>query len=189
MAVVPWGYWEVGLAPWMLSLAEGILLPRSRGHTLFLAFLLTVRGGPGKWLVGSEDKPMSHFRKELALLHSSSPACRFSSPPLEHHAHTSTIFTDISYIRSLYKYIYTHVHIYRVHLQAQKPTSCPAVGVWEESWSYFWAALPGAGRKLTTAQEDGARWESWGDSACPYSSVPCLPAPPPKTREHPVCPV
>lgn len=35
MAVVPPpGYWEVGLAPRMLNLAEGTLLPRSRGHTL-----------------------------------------------------------------------------------------------------------------------------------------------------------
>lgn len=35
-AVVPHppGHWEVGLAPWMLNLAEGILLPHSRGHTL-----------------------------------------------------------------------------------------------------------------------------------------------------------
>lgn len=37
MAVVPPGYWEVGLAPWMLNPTEGIPLPHSRG-TLFLAF-------------------------------------------------------------------------------------------------------------------------------------------------------
>lgn len=84
-----------------------------------------------------------------------SPACRLSSPSLAHHAHVSTIYTDIFYIRSIYKYIYTHIHIYRVHLQAQKPSACPVVGGQEESWSYFWAALPGAGRKLTTGQEEG----------------------------------
>lgn len=85
------------------------------------------------------------------------PACRFTPPSLEYHAHMSTIYTDIFYILSLYKYIY--VHIYRVYLQAWKPQSRPAVGGQEESWScLLLGSSLDAGRNPTTAQEDGARW-------------------------------
>lgn len=87
----------------------------------------------------------------------------------EHCAHTRLPYTQIYSIYELYINIYTHthVHICRVHLQAQKPRPRTAVGDPEESWPYFRAALPGAGRKLATAREGGAGWESRGDSAHP----------------------
>lgn len=38
MAVVPPGYWEVGLAPWMLNLAEGNPSASQQRHTLLSFF-------------------------------------------------------------------------------------------------------------------------------------------------------
>lgn len=110
----------------------------------------------------------------------------------EHCAHTRLPYTQIYSIYELYINIYTHthVHICRVHLQAQKPRPRTAVGDPEESWPYFRAALPGAGRKLATARERAGPGGRVGvTQLTPHSSVPCnLPLPPPK-REHLVCPV
>lgn len=74
-----------------------------------MAFLLTVREGPSKWPVGSEDKPTSHFRKELAPLRLPT-SMQAHLAILEYHAHMSTIYTDIS-IYDLYINIYTYISI------------------------------------------------------------------------------
>lgn len=128
MALVPPGCWEVGLATLMLNLAVGDPPASPAGGAPILAFLLPVREGPSKWPVGSQDKLVSHFRKALASLRSAHQ--HVGSPQhLEYHAHMSTTYTDIFYIRSLYKYI--NIYKYISIMCSCRPRSLSLAQLWE----------------------------------------------------------
>lgn len=89
---------------------------------------------------------MSHFRKALAPLRS---AHQHAGSPqhLEYHAHMSTTYTDIFYIRSIYKYI--NIYKYISIMCSCRPRSLSLAQLWEargESPSCAWATLQRAWR-------------------------------------------
>lgn len=151
------------------------------GGAPILAFLLPVREGPSKRPVGSQDKPMSHFRKALAPLRS---AHQHAGSPqhLEYHAHMSTTYTDIFYIRSIYKYI--NIYKYKSIMCSCRPRSLCLAQLWEARGNPHHVPGQHSREHGETAQKGGARKWSWGASACPHSSVLYIPAPLQKRKKE-----
>lgn len=111
---------------------------------------------------------MSHFRKALAPLRS---AHQHAGSPqhLEYHAHMSTTYTDIFYIRSIYKYI--NIYKYISIMCSCRPRSLSLAQLWEAGGGGSPHHVPGqpSGEHGKTAQEGGAEKWSWGASASPVA--------------------